>query len=342
MRACCPEVAGSLAQTVFSGIQPSGNLHIGNLLGAIRNWVELQSRYPSYFCIVDFHAVTVPFDPREMPGRIRDAILLNIAAGLDPERAVIFVQGQVPEHTELAWLLNCITPLGQLQRMTQFKDKARQHAQAVNAGLLNYPVLQAADILLYRADLVPVGEDQVQHIELTRDIARRFNHLFGETFPLPEAYITRGARIMSLDDPTRKMSKSWPKGAIDLLDEPDVVRAKVRAAVTDPGSFGATEMSAGVRNLFTILELTASAEVVRHFQEAYQAGTIRYAELKETLARQLVELLTPIQERYRELSARPELAWELAAAGAERARRVAREVVAEVRERMGLRLPMGR
>ena len=331
-----------MARTVFSGIQPSGNLHIGNLLGAIRNWVELQKQYPSYFCIVDYHAVTVPYDPREMPRRVRDAVLLNVAAGLDPERSVIFVQSQVPEHAELAWLFNCITPLGQLQRMTQFKDKARQHAEAVNAGLLNYPVLQAADILLYRADLVPVGEDQVQHIELTRDIARRFNYLFGETFPLPEAYVTRGARIMSLDNPARKMSKSEPKGAIDLLDDPQAIRAKVRAAVTDPGPAGSAEMSPGVRNLFTLLELTAPPEVYRHFEEAYRDGTIRYVELKEALAEALVRLLSPIQERYRELSARPELAWEIAAAGAERARSVAQQVIGEVRERMGLRLPMGR
>ncbi|HEY8486232.1 MAG TPA: tryptophan--tRNA ligase [Limnochordales bacterium] len=330
-----------MSHVVFSGIQPSGNLHLGNLLGAIRNWVALQDQYPSYFCIVDYHAVTVPYDPREMPRRIRDALLLNVAAGLDPDRSVIFVQSQVPEHAELAWLFNCITPLGQLQRMTQFKDKARQHAQAVNAGLLNYPVLQAADILLYRADLVPVGEDQVQHIELTRDIARRFNYLFGETFPLPEAYVTRGARIMSLDNPTRKMSKSEPKGAIDLLDDPETVRAKVRAAVTDPGPAG-SEMSPGVRNLFTLLELTAPEAVVDHFRRAYQEGTIRYVELKDALAQALVELLQPIQERYRELSARPELAWEIAACGAERARRVAREVIQEVRERMGLRLPQGR
>ena len=331
-----------MARTVFSGIQPSGNLHIGNLLGAIRNWVELQNQYPSYFCIVDYHAVTVPYDPREMPRRVRDAVLLNVAAGLDPERSVIFVQSQVPEHAELAWLFNCITPLGQLQRMTQFKDKARQHAEAVNAGLLNYPVLQAADILLYRADLVPVGEDQVQHIELTRDIARRFNHLFGETFPLPEAYVTRGARIMSLDNPTRKMSKSEPKGAIDLLDDPQAIRAKVRAAVTDPGPAGSAEMSPGVRNLFTLLELTAPPEVYRHFEQAYRDGTIRYVELKDALAEALVRLLSPIQERYRELSARPELAWEIAAAGAERARSVAQQVIREVRERMGLCLPMGR
>lgn len=320
---------------VFSGIQPSGIIHIGNLLGAIRNWVELQARYPCYFCIVSYHAITVPYDPKEMPKLVRDGILLNVAAGLDPERSVIFVQSDVPEHTELAWLFNCITPLGQLQRMTQFKDKAQRHAEAVNAGLLNYPVLQAADILLYKADLVPVGEDQVQHIELTRDIARKFNYLFGDTFPEPEAYLTRGARIMSLDDPTRKMSKSEPQGAISLLDPPDVVREKVRRAVTDVGPAGG-EMSPGVRNLFTLLELTAPASTYEHFKEQYERGTIRYVELKQALAEAIIEVLAPIQDRYRELASRPQMAREIAAAGAERARRVAKEVIREVRERMGL------
>lgn len=324
-----------MQHVVFSGIQPSGIIHIGNLLGAIRNWVELQARYPCYFCIVNYHAITVPYDPKELPKLVRDGILLNVAAGLDPERSVIFVQSDVPEHTELAWLFNCITPLGQLQRMTQFKDKAQKHAEAVHAGLLNYPVLQAADILLYKADLVPVGEDQVQHIELTRDIARKFNHLFGETFPEPEAYLTRGARIMSLDDPTRKMSKSEPQGAISLLDPPEVVREKVRRAVTDVGPSGG-EMSPGVRNLFTLLELTASPDTYRHFKEQYERGTIRYVELKQALAEAIVEMLAPIQERYRELASRPQVAREIAAAGAERARRVAKEVIREVRERMGL------
>lgn len=324
-----------MQHVVFSGIQPSGVIHLGNLLGAIRNWVELQSRYPCYFCIVNYHAITVPYDPSEMPRLVRDGILLNVAAGLDPERSVIFVQSDVPEHAELAWLFNCITPLGQLQRMTQFKDKAQKHADAVNAGLLNYPVLQAADILLYKADLVPVGEDQVQHVELTRDIARKFNHLFGETFPEPQVHLTRGARIMALDDPTRKMSKSEPQGAISLLDPPEVVRDKVRRAVTDPGP-RAGEMSPGVRNLFTLLELTAPASTYRHFMEEYERGTIRYADLKHELAEAVVALLAPIQERYRELASRPGAAREIAAAGAERARKVAREVMREVRERMGL------
>ncbi|NLG69759.1 MAG: tryptophan--tRNA ligase [Firmicutes bacterium] len=319
---------------VFSGIQPSGMIHVGNLFGAIRNWVELQSQHPCFFCIVDYHAITVPYDPREMPERVRQALLVNVAAGLDPERSTIFVQSDVPEHTELAWLLNCITPLGQLQRMTQFKDKARKHAESVYAGLLNYPVLMAADILLYKADRVPVGEDQVQHLELTRDLARKFNQLFGETFPEPEPLLTQAARIMSLDDPTRKMSKSEPEGAISVLDPPETIRDKVRRAVTDVGPRG-DEMSPGVRNLFTLLEAAAPAETYRHFLDHYRQGTLRYVDLKQAVAESLIEVLRPIQARYAELAARPETASEIAAAGAERARRVAREVLQEARERMG-------
>ncbi|HEY8425414.1 MAG TPA: tryptophan--tRNA ligase [Limnochordales bacterium] len=319
---------------VFSGIQPSGIIHVGNLFGAIRNWVELQSQHPCFFCIVDYHAITVPYDPREMPQRVRQALLVNVAAGLDPERSTIFVQSDVPEHTELAWLLNCITPLGQLQRMTQFKDKSRKHAESVNAGLLNYPVLMAADILLYKADRIPVGEDQIQHLELTRDLARKFNQLFGETFPEPEPLLTRAARIMSLDDPTRKMSKSEPEGAISVLDPPEVIREKVRRAVTDVGPRG-DEMSPGVRNLFTLLEAAAPAETYRHFLDQYHQGTLRYVDLKQALAESLIEVLRPIQARYEELAARPETALEIAAAGAERARRVAKVVLQEVRERMG-------
>lgn len=327
--------AATRAHTVFSGIQPSGNIHVGNLLGAIRNWVELQEHHRCYFCIVDYHAITVPYDPRALPELVREAVLINVAAGLDPDRSVIFAQSQVPEHTELAWLFNTITPVGQLQRMTQYKDKARQHAASVNAGLLNYPVLQAADILLYKADLVPVGEDQVQHIELTRDIARRFNQLFGQTFPEPQAYLTRGSRIMSLDDPTRKMSKSEPAGAISVLDEPRVIREKLRKAVTDTGPSG-PEMSPGVANLFTLLELFAPPEVFRQFRQAYDERTIRYSDLKDALAEHMVAALAPIQERYRELKAKPSSAEEIASAGAEQARRVAREVIREVRARMGL------
>ncbi len=324
-----------MATRVFSGIQPSGLIHIGNYIGAIRNWVALQEQYESLFCVVDLHAITVPYEPDQLPQRILDTVASNIAAGIDPEKATIFVQSHVPEHTELCWLFTCITPLGQLERMTQFKDKARQHREAVNAGLLNYPTLQAADILLYKADLVPIGEDQLQHLELTRDIARKFNHLFGPTFPEPEAYVTQGARIMALNDPSRKMSKSIPGSYIALGDDPDEIRAKVRRAVTDTGP-DSGEMSPGVRNLFTLLEVFSPPETVAHFREAYERRQLRYSDLKQTLAEDIVRVLAPIRERRAELLAKPSLLHEVVASGAERARRLAREVMAEVREKMGI------
>lgn len=325
---------------VFSGIQPTGLIHLGNYVGALRQWAELQRQYESYFCIVDLHAITVPYEPHEMPQRILEAAAANLAAGIDAERSVLFVQSHVPEHTELMWLLNTITPVGQLERMTQYKEKARRAKQGVMAGLLNYPVLQAADVLLYKASLVPVGEDQLQHIELMRDIAERFNKTFGETFPLPEARLSKGARIMALNDPTKKMSKSVPGSYVALTEDPDDIRRKVRSAVTDPGppERGARleDASPGVANLFTLLEVFAPDAYPR-FAEAYTEGTIRYSELKQVLADALVEALRPIRERYRSLVSRPQEVWEILRAGAARARPVAVATMDEVRRRMGLR-----
>ena len=221
---------------IFSGIQPSGTIHIGNYLGAIKNWTKLQYEYDSIFCVVDYHAITVEYDPRALPERVMDVAATLLAAGIDPERSTLFVQSMVPEHTELSWLLTCVTPLGMLERMTQYKEKAaRQEGESVGAGLLCYPVLMAADILLYKADLVPVGDDQIQHLELTREIARKVNHHFGATFPEPQPYITRAARIKALSDPTAKMSKSIPGGAVAVSEEPDQIRKLVRRAVTDTG-----------------------------------------------------------------------------------------------------------
>src|SRR5215210_7729182 len=225
---------------VFSGIQPSGTSHLGTYLGALRNWVSLQNDYESYFCIVDLHAITVPQDPKVLRANVREMAAIFLAVGLAPERAVIFRQSRVSEHTELGWLLNCIARVGELSRMTQFKDKAqRGGAESASVGLYDYPVLQAADILLYNAHLVPVGEDQRQHLELSRTLARRFNGLYGETFVVPEPMILEvGARVMALDDPAQKMSKSspTPAGYIALLDEPDTIRRKIRRAVTDSGT----------------------------------------------------------------------------------------------------------
>ncbi len=325
---------------VFSGIQPTGLIHLGNYVGALRQWVALQRQYESYFCIVDLHAITVSYEPAELQRRILEAAAANLAAGIDPQRSVLFVQSHVPEHTELMWLLNTITSVGQLERMTQYKEKARRSKHGVMAGLLNYPVLQAADVLLYKATLVPVGEDQVQHIELMRDIAERFNNTFGETFPLPEARLSKGARIMALNDPTKKMSKSVPGSYIALTEEPEEIRRKARAAVTDPGppQRGARleDASPGVANLFTLLEVF-SPHAHTHFAEAYREGTIRYSELKQVLADALVETLQPIRERYRQLLSHPEEVWDILRHGAGRARPVAQATMEEVRRRMGLR-----
>lgn len=327
-------------QRVFSGIQPTGLIHLGNYVGALRQWVELQRQYESFFCIVDLHAVTVPYEPSELQQRILEAAAANLAAGIDPERSVLFVQSHVPEHTELMWLLNTVTPVGQLERMTQYKEKARRSKHGVMAGLLNYPVLQAADVLLYKATLVPVGEDQVQHIELMRDIAERFNKTFGETFPLPEARLSKGARIMALNDPTKKMSKSVPGSYIALTEAPEDIRRKVRAAVTDPGppEPGARleDASPGVANLFTLLEVFAPQAYPR-FAEAYTDGTIRYSELKQVLADALVEALAPVRQRYQRLTAHPDEVWDVLREGAARARPLAEATMEEVRARMGLR-----
>lgn len=320
---------------IFSGIQPTGDLHIGNYLGAIRNWTILQEQHDCIFCVVDLHAMTIPYDPKDMPRRVLETAATLLACGIDPERSVLYVQSDVREHTELCWILNTITSLGLLQRMTQFKEKARQHQENVNAGLMNYPILQAADILLYKAELVPVGEDQIQHLEMTRDVARRFNYLFGDTFPEPASQLTKAARIMALNDPERKMSKSIQGSYIALDAEPDQIRDLIRRAVTDTGPAGDT-MSPGVANLFTLLEEFSAPETVARFRAAYDQGALRYVELKQQLAEDIVEALTPIRTRRTELLADPDQLREILEQGAERARAMAAEVMDEVRQKTGL------
>ncbi len=325
---------------VFSGIQPTGVVHIGNYAGAIRQWAQLQREYESYFCIVDLHAITVPYEPAEFPQRVLEAAAANIAAGIDPRQSVLFVQSHVPEHCELMWLLNVLTPVGQLERMTQYKEKSRRARAGVMAGLLNYPVLQAADVLLYKAALVPVGEDQVQHVELMRDIAERFNKQYGETFPLPEVRLTKGARIMALNDPAAKMSKSVPGSYIALVEDPESIRKKVRTAVTDPGppSRGSKldDASPGVANLFTLLEVFAPRRYPE-FADAYHQGSIRYSEMKQVLADAIVETFAPMRDRYIQLMTGPDDVRDILAEGARRARPVAQMTMEEVREKMGLR-----
>ena len=291
-------------KVLLSGIQPSGNLMIGNYIGALKNWVKLQDEYDCFFILVDLHAITVRQDPIELRKRCYDFLGLYIACGIDPDKNTIFVQSHVPAHAELAWVLNCYTMMGDLSRMTQFKDKAKKYAKNVNAGLFTYPALMAADILLYMTDLVPVGEDQKQHLELTRDVALRFNTIYGETFRVPEPFIgnrAQGARIMSLQDPTSKMSKSDenPKNYIALLDPPDVIRSKIKKAVTDSGTEIAYDASRpAISNLMTI-HRAISGESFESLTERF-AGK-GYAPFKAELAELVVEFLRPIQTRFKEI-----------------------------------------
>lgn len=329
---------------VLSGIQPSGNLTIGNYLGALTQWVREQNRYESYFCVVDMHAITVPQDPTTLRAKTREVAALYLACGIDPEVATIFVQSHVPAHAELAWILNCFTPIGWLQRMTQFKDKAaKQQAESVSTGLFGYPVLMAADILLYQAHVVPVGDDQRQHLELTRDVAQRFNHLFGETFVIPEPMIREsGARIMGLDEPTKKMSKSEVDSqyhAVYLLDDLKLARKKIMRAKTDLYAeirFSDDPERAGVNNLLQIYAaITGDAPDAI---EAHFAGK-GYGALKTEVADLVVEMLEPIQSRYRELTADPAYLDHVLAVGAQRAAKVANQTLKLVKDRVGFLPP---
>ena len=323
---------------VFSGIQPSGGLHIGNYLGSIRNWVEDQAQYENIFCVVDQHAITVDYDPDELRRNTRELVGLYLAAGLDPQHCTLFVQSHVPEHTELAWLLNCVTPMGWLERMTQFKEKAEGKNERVSAGLFTYPVLMAADILLYQTDGVPVGEDQKQHVELARDIAQRFNRIFGEVFTVPQPWIrTVGARVMGLDDPTRKMSKSTEGQyhAISLLDEPDKIRKTVMRAVTDSQrDIVFNPERPGLFNLLTIYQ-ALSGESQEEI-EARFAGK-GYGDLKKGLADRIITSLEPLQARYREITADPAHIDELLARSVEKLRPTVYATMDRVRQVMGHR-----
>lgn len=327
---------------LFSGIQPTGILHIGNYVGAIKQWVPLQEEYESFFCIVDLHAITVPYDPKTYQEQVLNVAATYLACGLDSNKAVIFVQSHIPEHTELMWLLNTITPIGQLERMTQFKEKAEQHKAAMNAGLLNYPILMAADILLYKAVLVPVGEDQAQHVELTRGLAEKFNKTFGETFPIPNVQLSEGARIMALNNPEKKMSKSIPGSYIALTDEPEEIRKKIASAVTDVGPRKTedrgrkTDMSSGTRNLFTLLKLFSTPSVYTDFINRYESGDLQYVDLKERLAEDIIQVLTPIRKRHAELMNEPDKLRSILAAGADAARPIAQKTIEEVKQKMGL------
>ncbi|MGI8810663.1 MAG: tryptophan--tRNA ligase [Acidimicrobiales bacterium] len=321
---------------VLSGIQPTGDIHLGNYLGAVRGWVDDQHVQDSYFFVVDLHALTIPRDPAELRAKTLETTLLLVAAGLDPDVCTLFVQSHVHEHSELSWILESVASMGELGRMTQFKEKAKDGMESARVALFTYPVLQAADILLYDADRVPVGEDQRQHLELCRDIALRFNHRYGDTFVVPEAALPKvGARIMDLQRPTAKMSKSAdsPQGTVLVLDEPTVIERKLKRAVTDTGTEVTfdPDKKPGVANILQIL----AAATGRQPAEVAE-GYAQYGPLKADTAEAVIELLRPVRERYAELASDPEAVRATLRQGAEKAEAVAAATLARARAAIGL------
>ncbi|HEU6453624.1 MAG TPA: tryptophan--tRNA ligase [Gemmatimonadaceae bacterium] len=320
---------------IFSGIQPSGELHIGNYLGAVRNWVQLQHQHECIYCVVDYHAITGNYEPDDLRRRTSDMVISLLAAGLDPEKCTLFIQSMVPEHTELAWIFNTVTPLGELERQTQFKDKSSRQ-ESVLAGLLNYPVLQAADILLYRAQAVPVGEDQLQHLELSREIARRWNAKFGvDYFPEPQPLLTATRRIMGLDG-RAKMSKSLGN-TIGLLEEPDSIWEKLRPAVTDPARVRRTDPGTPeVCNIYHLHQAFSDTATVEHVAVQCRGAGWGCIDCKRVLFESIRRELDPIRERAAALREQPKLVRDVLEQGAARCRAIAAETMCEVKERMGL------
>ncbi|SEF91850.1 tryptophanyl-tRNA synthetase [Caloramator fervidus] len=323
-------------KVIFSGIKPSGDLTLGNYLGAIKNWVKLQDEYESYFCVVDLHAITVRQEPALLRKRTLEILAIYIASGIDPEKNTLFIQSHVPAHCEAAWLLNCFTYMGELSRMTQYKDKAKKLGESISAGLFNYPVLMAADILLYNTDLVPVGKDQKQHLELARDIAIRFNNLYSPTFKVPEAYIPeRAAKIMDLQDPSKKMSKSEdnPNGYILIMDSPDVIRKKISKAVTDTiGIVRYSDEQPGIKNLINILSAITNLtpeEIERKYQGC------GYAQFKADVAQAIIDELTPIQNKVKELLEDKLYLESIYKKGAEKANYIANRTLRKMQRKIG-------
>ena len=329
-------MTGNVKTLLFSGMQPTGNLHIGNYLGALKTWASIQHNYKPIYCIVDQHAITVYQDPKGLQEKIEDMAALYIAAGIDSEHSVIFVQSTVPAHVELAWIFACVTPMGWLSRMTQFKTKAEQQ-ESIGTGLFAYPALMAADILLYQAGVVPVGEDQTQHLELTRDIAARFNSLYGETFTVPRTELSAvGARIMGLDDPTQKMSKSAPGSnhSIGLLDSPARIKKIIDRAVTDTKpAVDFEDLGEGVANLVTIYQACSGADN-EETREKFSGS--QYGALKKAVTEAVIEKLEPIQEKFRELTADRSVIRDILRRGTERVAPIAENTMKIVRRRVGL------
>ena len=325
-----------MKQRLLSGIAPSGQLTLGNYLGAIRNWVAHQGQYECFFPLVDLHAITVPQDATTFADRCRDFVALYLACGVNPADSIVFVQSHVPEHCELAWILQCHTQMGELNRMTQFKEKSRRKQGGVNAGLFVYPVLMAADILLYKARFVPVGDDQRQHLELSRDVAVRFNGAYGEVFPLPEAYIAEtGARIMSLQEPTKKMSKSDPSAAnvVGLLDSSDIIARKIKRSVTDSGSeIAARDDKPGIANLLQILSATTDVPIPTLVDEYRGQG---YGQLKKDVADAVIAVVEPIRQRFTEIRSEAAELDGILYAGATKARAKASPTIDEVHSAVG-------
>lgn len=329
-------------KVIFSGIQPSGELTLGNYLGALKNWVKLQEEYDCYYCIVDMHAITVRQEPKDLRRRTLEVLSIYIAAGIDPDKNTLFIQSHVPAHSEAAWLLNCNTYMGELSRMTQFKDKSQRYGNNISAGLFNYPVLMVADILLYQADLVPVGVDQKQHLELTRDIAERFNNTYSETFKIPEPYIPEaGAKIMDLQEPNKKMSKSSdnPNSYILIMDSPEVIRKKVSRAVTDSlGVVKYNDEQPGVKNLMTILSVI-KGKTMEEIEMEYEGQG--YAKFKKDVAEAIVTELEPIQQKVKDLTTNKEYLESIYKKGAEKASYVANKTLRKMQKKIGF-IPVSR
>src|SRR3989338_2512455 len=320
---------------VFSGIRPSGKLHLGNYLGAIKNWIELQDKTDqAIFAVVDYHSITTPFDPKKYPEQIMDVILDYLAAGVDPDKALLIRQSKVPQHTELAWLFNTITPVSWLDRLPTYKEQLEKSPKYNHMGLLDYPVLMTADILVYKSNLVPVGEDQMPHIDLANEITKKFNSMFGQTFEPVKAKLTEGARIMSLQDASKKMSKTGDEG-IALSDDPDTIRGKIKKAVTDSGkdvSFNESEKPA-ISNLITIYHMLSGKEI-KNIEAEYEGKS--YVDFKNDLAEVVVEFLKPFQAKRKEFEDNPKMVLDILEKSEEEARSLADKTLEEVKEKMGL------
>lgn len=324
-----------MKDVIVSGIQPSGEMHIGNYLGALKDFVQLQDKFECFFFIADLHSITEDYDPKQKKQQILDTLIAFLAVGIDPDKATVFIQSQIPAHTELAWIFETVTPISELQRMTQYKDKAGRQKENINAGLFNYPVLQAADILAYHPQYVPVGQDQVQHLEMTNLIARKFNNKFGETFAEIKPYVKKPVRIMSLTEPEKKMSKSEPGSVINIFDEPDVIRNKLAKAVTATDA-PAGEMPKGVANLFDLLREFADKKTLDDFTGQYQAGTIKYSELKTELAESLIKFFGPFRTKKAELAKDSAKLQTIMTEGAKKAQTVSQRTLNEVKQKIGL------